>query len=98
MQGPEAGKGARIQTTIRLPRNVYQKAKSLIDKPGSEIDTFNDLVVEALQAFVRAARRRQIDEAFSMMSSDAAYQHEALEIAREFEDSDWETLAAPGKR
>ncbi len=93
MQETEA-KGTRIQTTIRLPRKVYQRAKSLLDEPGTEIETFNDLVVEALQAFVRAARRRQIDEAFSRMSTDAAYQQEAVKMAEEFEDSDWEALAA----
>jgi hypothetical protein len=97
MQEAEAGKGSRIQTTIRLPRNVYQRAKSLIEEPGSEIGTFNDLVVEALQAYVRAARR-QIDDAFSIMSSDAGYQQEARQVAEEFADSDWEALAAAGKR
>ena len=96
-QDTEAGKSSRIQTTIRLPRTVYQRAKSLIEEPGSDIHTFNDLVVEALQAFLRAARRRRIDDAFSMMSSDTAYQEEALKVAEEFEASDWESLAAPGK-
>ncbi len=97
MQATETAKGDRIQTTIRLPRKVYQRAKSLIEEPGSEIATFNDLVVEALQAFVRGARRRQVDKAFSFMSSDAGYQREARKIAEEFEVSDWEALAAAGK-
>jgi hypothetical protein len=94
----ESGKDHRIQTTIRLPPSVYKRAKSLIEEPGSEIGTFNDLVVEALQAFVRSARRRKIDDAFAMMSADAGYQQEARRIAEEFEQSDWEALAPAGKQ
>jgi hypothetical protein len=98
MQGTESGKDNRIQTTIRIPPNVYKRAKSLLNAPGSEIGTFNDLVVEALQAFVHAARRKHIDDAFLMMASDRDYQQEARNVADEFEESDWEALAQSGKR
>jgi hypothetical protein len=97
MHSTESHKKSRIQTTIRIPPSVYKRAKSLLEEPGNELGTFNDLVVQALQAFVRAARRRHIDDAFSMMSSDAAYQLEAERVAEEFKHSDWEALAA-GKR
>lgn len=86
-----AGKGP-VQTTIRLPRGLYEKAKSLVDERNLDVGTLNELVVAALSAYISMARRRQIDRAFAAMAEDTEYQKEAQVIAAEFEESDWEAL------
>ena len=47
---------------------------------------------QAIKAYLRMYRRRQIDTAFAGMAKDADYQREATLIAEEFEHSDWEAL------
>jgi hypothetical protein len=82
----------RVQTTVRLPRTVYEKAKSLVDQGKTEVATFNELVVEALVAYIKSARRSQIDKAFAGMGADKNYQLSALAMSAEFDQSDWEAF------
>ena len=92
MDATAAREEARVQTTIRLPRPVYEKAKSLLDERVIDIGTFNELVTAALLAFIKMVRRKQIDQAFAAMAEDTDYQKEAQRIAADFEDTDWEAL------
>jgi hypothetical protein len=64
---------------LRLPRPLYERAKFFVDR-GSQ-DSVNDLVVNALSAYLRALERKAIDDAFRPMASDKRYQREALELA-----------------
>ena len=82
----------KVQTTLRLPKPIYDEARRILNQRPSGIDSFNDLVVAALRSFLRRARRRQIDLAFRGMAEDAGFQKEAQLIAKEFEQSDWEAL------
>ena len=82
----------RVQTTIRLPRHVYENAKSLLKGKVFDVRTFNELVVSALQTFIKLTKRKQIDQAFAAMAEDTNYQKEARIIASHFEGSDWEAL------
>ena len=82
----------RVQTTVRLPRAVYEKAKSLVDKGKTDAGTFNELVVEALVSYIKRLQRSQIDRAFAGMAADKDYQTSALEMASAFEQSDWEAF------
>ncbi|HYN20841.1 MAG TPA: CopG family transcriptional regulator [Thermoanaerobaculia bacterium] len=52
----------------------------------------NDLLETALRNELAAHQCADIDSAFSHMIDDHAYQREAVEIAGEFESSDWEAL------
>ena len=88
----------KVQTSLRLPKPVYDQAKRLVAQRPSGIDSFNDLVVAALRSFLGKARRRQIDLAFRGMAEDADFQREAQLIAKEFEQSDWEALELGEKR
>lgn len=97
MPTPRGTKPERVQTSLRLPKPVYEQARLLIGRPLSGIESFNDLVIVALRSFIKHARRRQIDLAFRGMSEDAAFQNEAQSLAREFEESDWEALKAGDK-
>jgi len=85
--GPPARKA---QTTLRLPRKLYERAKLLVEqhKTGS----VNDFIVRAVAAYVRAMERRAIDEAFRGMAEDKNYQREAQRISEEFAGSDAEAL------
>ena len=77
-----------VQTTLRLPAPLYRRAKGFIDKSGSR--SVNDFIVRALTAYLRAMERRAIDESFSPMNSDEAFQREALDVSAQFEASDAE--------
>jgi hypothetical protein len=82
-------------TTVRIPRLIYDQAKCVVEneKDGSgPVVSMNDLVVYALQAYLKLYRRRQIDQAFSGMAEDVEYQKEASLLSEEFADSDWEAL------
>ncbi len=82
-------------TTVRLPRPIYDQAKSLVDSEKQNTTTFlslNDFFVTAIQAYLKLCRRRQIDAAFAMMAEDVDYQKEASLLAEEFEISDWDAL------
>lgn len=81
----------KTQTTLRLPRRLYEQAKTLAS--AQEGVSINDFIVAALSTYVRAIERKAIDRAFEGMASDKRYQRETLRIMREFAASDAETLA-----
>ena len=80
----------KVQTTLRLPRQLYERAKQFVDRGNKR--SVNDLIVNALTAYVRAMERRAIDDAFRPMATDKQYQHEALRLAEQFSASDAETI------
>ena len=80
----------KVQTTLRLPRQLYEKAKLFVES-GSK-GSVNDLIVNALTAYVRALERKAIDDAFRPMGTDKQYQREALHLAEQFAASDAETI------
>ena len=82
-------------TTIRLPVAVYDQAKSVVAKGKTGASAFvslNDLIVSALETYLLARRRQQIDAAFAGMSADAEYQRDATLLATDFAHSDWQAL------
>jgi hypothetical protein len=83
-------------TTIRLPLPVYEQAKCVVAKERGSTATgtisINDFIVNAIKAYLKMIKRRQIDAAFAGMAEDADYQKEATLLAEEFEHSDWEAL------
>ena len=81
-------------TTVRLPRPVYDQARSVVDTEcgGRARISLNDLIVTAITAYLKMYKRKQIDAAFAGMAEDADYQKEAQLLTEEFEYSDWEAL------
>ena len=81
-------------TTVRLPRPVYDQARSIVDKEsrGGTRISLNDFFVAAITAYLKMYKRKQIDAAFAGMAEDADYQKEAKLLLEEFEHSDWEAL------
>ena len=81
-----------VQSTVRLPRPLYQQAKKVVEDRNYQIQSFNDLLVAAITSYLKMLERRRIDAAICGMSEDADYEKEALLIAEEFAESDWEAL------
>jgi hypothetical protein len=80
----------KVQTTLRLPRQLYERAKLFVEKGSTA--SVNDLIVNALAAYIKAMERKAIDEAFRPMAKDKRYQREALQVAKLFSASDAETI------
>jgi metal-responsive CopG/Arc/MetJ family transcriptional regulator len=86
---------AKVQTTLRLPRALYEQANEFADTGRAQ--SFNDFIVRAVRAYVEMLRRRRIDAEFSAMATDSTYQRRAERIAEEFSESDWEALETAEK-
>lgn len=80
-------------TTVRLPKRVYDLAKTAVAK-SEAASSFNDFVVQAIEQRLRQLTEAEIDAAFAHMADDLDYQHDALAMAHEFEKSDWEASRA----
>jgi len=78
-------------TTIRLPEQIYERAKALVER-REYASSMNELVVEALAEKLASLEEAAIDAAFAGMADDPAYQRQAVAISREFAHSDWEAL------
>ena len=90
---------SKIQTTLRLPAPLYRRAKKLVEAKRAK--NLNDFFTAALSAYIRATERHNIDSDFALMADDDEYQREAQAIAKEFAESDAETLEqidSPGPR
>ena len=83
--------GKRYQnTTVRLPRHVYEQAKTVAVQ--SQAASFNEFVVQAIEEKVQRLTEAEIDAAFAQMANDDDYQRTSIVLASEFEKSDWEAL------
>jgi hypothetical protein len=80
---------SRVQTTLRMPKKVFEEARALVNRRKTNL---NDFIVNAVCAYLEMLRRREIDSAFAAMSGDASFQREAEEVTRSFQESDWEAL------
>src|SRR5260370_41446769 len=79
-------------TTVRLPRQVYERAKTVVVQ--SQASSFNEFVIQAIEEKMRRLTESEIDDAFAQMARDSDYQRGSIALANEFEKSDWEAFAA----
>jgi hypothetical protein len=79
-------------TTVRLPRRVYERAKTAVEQSAAA-SSFNDFVVQAIEHKLQQLTEAEIDAAFAHMAEDLDYQRHAVGLAKEFEKSDWEASA-----
>jgi hypothetical protein len=86
-----------LQTTLRLPDSLYQKARKLVVE-DKHVNSMNELIITALSAYLKALDRKMIDGAFVGMADDVEYQDEAEFIAREFSESDAEAMRLANKQ
>jgi hypothetical protein len=57
-------------------------------------DSHGAFLKRAIRQQLAASRRAAIDAEFAQMASDSAYQKEAVRVAEEFAEADWEALRA----
>ena len=82
----------KVRTTVSLPRQLYEDARSVVASNAAPAESINGFFVSAIRAYVKLIRRRQIDARFAEMSKDSEYQREAGRISEEFSVSDWEAF------
>ena len=87
---PVVAEATKMQTTLRIPTELYREAKSLLSSGSVPFSTLNDLVLAALENYVQSIRRKQVDAAFALMAQDPHYARQSEILAGEFERSDWE--------
>lgn len=76
-------------TTIRIPKDLYEEARTAVKEAGAA-SSINDFLVEAVEEKLRVLREQEIDKAFAEMGADKEYQQQAVALTRSFEKSDWE--------
>jgi Arc/MetJ-type ribon-helix-helix transcriptional regulator len=76
-------------TTVRLPKDLYEQARSAVKEAGAA-SSINDFMVEAIEEKLRQLREQEIDRAFADMGSDEEYQKDSISLAESFARSDWE--------
>ena len=92
-EGTPVAPGSQYQTTtVRLPRRVYEQAKTVVVQ--SQVSSFNEFVVQAIEEKVRRLTEAEIDAAFAQMGHDADYRQNSNALASEFAKSDWEAFTS----
>ena len=86
MHGPTR----KVRTTVVLPADLIEAVDAIVRL--GEAESRNDFLERALRNQIAAARRKAIDADFARMASDPTYQNEAVQIAEEFAEADWEAL------
>jgi metal-responsive CopG/Arc/MetJ family transcriptional regulator len=78
----------RLRTTVALPKDLLEAVDVLVQE--GETESRNDFLEKALRHELAVFRRAAIDAEFAQMKSDAAFQAEAVQIAEDFAEADWE--------
>ena len=77
-----------VLNDVALPSRLLEATEKVV-KAG-KAKSRDELIARALRKELAAIKRAEIDAAFARMANDAEYQSEALQIAEEFAQSDWE--------
>jgi hypothetical protein len=94
MSTATARKEGYQNTTVRIPRPVYERAKTVVERHD---ESLNEFVVDAVVAKLHTLEEAEIDAAFAEMANDQEYQREAVALTREFEASDRGALEVADK-
>ncbi len=81
---------ATVRTTVAIAADVLEAIDGAIREGLAR--SRNEFLNLALKNQLAASRRAAVDAAFAGMADDPDYQHEALQIAAEFENADHESL------
>jgi predicted DNA-binding protein len=92
---PASSKREFQSTTVRLPRAIYERAKTAVKDSGAG-SSFNEFVVRAIENKLQELSEAEIDAAFAHMAADANYRQSSISMTQEFEKSDWEALQSTG--
>ena len=87
----------KVRTTVTLPKEVYEEARSCVDKNIGPAETIGAFFAAAIVAYLKLLKRKQIDAKFAAMAEDTDYQKQAKLISEEFSQSDWEAFETAQK-
>lgn len=79
-----------VRTTVTLPVHLIKWSQHFVDL--GVVPSRNALIVAAVEHFLTALEREEIDRQFVTMAEDEAAQTLALELVEEFAASDWEAF------
>jgi len=82
--------GTIIRRSIAIPRALAEEVAAAA--PEGERQSFNRLVIAALNAYVKAQRRQAFAEEMARMAADPEIQREMKEIDREFRCTEMDGL------
>ncbi len=80
----------KTRLTVDLPDHLVRQADAAVS--GGAARSRNQLIAQAVQAYLGQLEKARIDAEFARMAQDAPYQTLALEISGEFERTDREAL------
>ena len=84
-------------TTVRLPRQLYEEARGMVETGAANASSLNELLVDSLDEKLKQLRRSRIDAEFAGMRTDPQFHSESKLIAGQFSTNDRETLRSPRK-
>jgi metal-responsive CopG/Arc/MetJ family transcriptional regulator len=82
----------KVRTTVALSADLLE-AMDVIIQEGAAASR-NDFLEKAVRKQLADSRRAAIDAEFAKMASDRTYGDEAIQVAEEFVQADWEALRA----
>jgi metal-responsive CopG/Arc/MetJ family transcriptional regulator len=82
--------GRKLRTTVALSADLIEEMDARVRE--GEAESRNDFLEKALRNQLAASRRAAIDAEFAQMASDRVYQGEAVQVAEDFAEADWEAL------
>jgi Arc/MetJ-type ribon-helix-helix transcriptional regulator len=81
---------ARRRTTLDLPAPLADEIQQAVKQGLAKSQ--NSLIVHAIEAYLERLQDAWIDAQFAQMADDKEAQSLHLQVAKEFEQSDWEAL------
>lgn len=78
----------KLRTTVALAEDLVEAMDALVEEGAA--DSRNDFLEKALRNQLAASRRAAIDAEFAQMASDRSYQGDAVQVAEDFAEADWE--------
>lgn len=85
----------KVRMTIDLPADLLEAMDIIVSAGMAE--SRNDFLDRAIRRQLAATRRAGVDAQFAQMANDPTYHDEALQVAEEFAEADWEALQAGEK-
>lgn len=80
------GEAKTIRTTLTIPADLNERSQHFIDQGIAP--SRNALIVTALETYLAALERQEIDRQFEVMADDEEYQELNRQIAESFAESD----------
>ncbi len=82
----------KVRMTITLPADLFEAMDTIVRAGVAE--SRNAFLERAIRRQLAVTRRAGVDAEFAQMVNDPTYQKEALQVADEFAEADWEALQA----